>query len=330
MKVLRTVASILAIMFVAVNVFAQRPSTGPYFNDGPVNWLRVVKDVADYPFFGTIQIKKKIDSACVKYSFQTGDTMKYAALAYDSIIIDGQGTLTKTRLEDYHLICDSVGVNGRFYMKMILVFYKSYEFSSAETEGVETDESPWLNRVVRFEIDSLGKKYSYFYDNPNNFAVNPGGAFRQALLPDLGESCKGENESWLYKTAVDVPENACPPSFVDYKTLYRMKTPKDTLNHKCNVVEYTRIQQGRYELKEFLVGSYANTWGRLLVSKETGIPVFMNATSEQKLEIFSGKNKQKGKHYENTTYKLVEVKKAAPVQKPGKEAKPKKNVKKKK
>lgn len=272
---------------------------------------RIVKEsmtkLPDVPF--------KMDTIQVRYSFIPRDTLVYSVLAFDSISLGAQPLLRKTRLEELRVICDSVGENGHYYLTLTYPIMNAFIFSGDEP-GVQTDENPWIGRRINIEIDSLGKKYSYYYDNPKKFALNSGGAFQQTLFPNLNESIKAIEESWLFNSVEEVPENGAPPPLVKYSSLFRMKGRLDTLGYKCNVYEFIKAGQGSLVLKNMNSMSYYNSWNRVIIGTELQVPIFMQNTMEQKIVIKAGKgNEERGKHFIHLTYKLIDVKKAKAIEK---------------
>lgn len=257
------------------------------------------------------EVPAKFDTIQVRYHFIPRDTLVYSILAFDSISLGAQPELRKTRLEELRVICDSIGSNGHYFLTLTYPVMNSIVFSGNEP-GFQSDENPWIGRRIYMEIDSLGKKYSYYYDNPKKFALNSGGAFQQILIPDLGESIKAIEESWLVKSVEEVPENGAPPPLVTFSSLYRMKGRLDTLGYKCHVYEFIKAGQGSLKLRNMNSMSYYNSWNRVIIGTELQVPIFMKNTMEQKIVVKAGKNsEEKGKHFINLTYKLIDVKKAA-------------------
>ena len=257
------------------------------------------------------EVPAKLDTIQVRYNFIPGDTLVYSVLAFDSIALGAQPVLRKTRLEELRVICDSVGANGHYYLTLTYPLMHSFAFSG-DSPGIQSDENPWIGRRINIEIDSLGKKYSYYYDNPKKFALNSGGAFQQQLIPDLGESIKAIEESWLVKSVEEVPENGAPPPLVTYSSLFRMKGRLDTLGYKCHVYEFIKAGQGSLKLRNMNTMSYYNSWNRVIIGTELQVPIFMKNTREQKIVIKAGKgNEERGKHFINASFKLIDVKKAA-------------------
>lgn len=271
-------------------------------------------------------IKKK-DTVCLSYHFNKGDTLIYFVEARDSIIIDYDSPLLRSRMEHILIACDSVGSNGRFYITQIMINFLAKE-SMHETKNVERKESPWLGRKVQYEIDSLGMRYSVKLDDSLNAAMSPGGAFNPPLLPILGGKYKHIGESWIVNSEFDLPENGIPVPLVRMSYLIRSREPYDTLNSRCNKIEYISTGQGSFTMnsnkENITVTSILNGHGNASIDTLHNLLVHHYSTVEQKLSIVTNDNVTKpGLHFTSINYTLIDYK-FANVAKPVQEVEPKK------
>lgn len=248
------------------------------------------------------------DTVCFSYRFYPGDTLLYYIHSFDSIIIDNDSPLLRERFERIKIICDSVNSKGHFFLRQTLLNYLAYE-SIREYKNIERTTSPWINRMIGYEIDSLGKRYSYFVDDSTLAAVAPGGAFAPHLLFPLGANCKRVNESWNVESLDDLPENGIPVPIVNQASLFRANDYGDTLGRRCIKLEYIKTAQGSNWVKTnndfILVTVIANGFGFLFLDSLERVPVHYFATLEQKLTINLPDGSIKpGLHYISTNFTL--------------------------
>jgi hypothetical protein len=267
----------------------------------------------------TTEIRKR-DTLCFKYNFKVGDVLKYKVISYDSIMIDTDKALIKNRTEEIEIKCDSILKNGNYILKYKLTSAKSIE-SSGDDRDIVSVSHPFINKVVRLEIDSLGKRIFTLPLFDKDAIVAPGGAFQPNIIFNLGQSCKAVNESWIEESKDTLYENSNPSALLDQMTLFRLKGIKDTLNDKCTRMELMRSSKGLFKYidgKEFYnVRNSINHYGILDISIEKMIPVHYFATSEQKLKIAIGNGEipKEGKHFTSLNYTLISVENIPPIEK---------------
>ncbi len=248
------------------------------------------------------------DTVCFSYQFFPRDTLIYYVHSFDSIIIDIGKPLLRERYERIRIICDSVNSKGRFFLRQTLLNYLAYE-SSGEIRNIERTTSPWLNRTIGYEIDSLGKRYSHWIDDSTIASTSPGGAFTPHLIFPFGANCKRINESWNVESIDDLPENGIPVPIVNQSSLFRANDYGDTLGRRCIKLEYIKTAQGsnwvRTENDFIVVTAVLNGFGFLFLDNLERIPVHYFSTIEQKLTItFSDETIQPGWHFINSNYTL--------------------------
>lgn len=252
-----------------------------------------------------------VDTLNFKYGFKPGMTLIYGVISTDSIIFDIKNVISKERHEIIQLRCDSIGQNAHFYMSQTLVEYESRE-SDNNNKEISNKYSPWLNRSTYFEIDSTGKRYSFKNDKETIPALAPGGAFQQPLIFELGKAKAAVNKSWTVERLEDIPENGVPTSLVRYHSLLKALESKDTLNHKCQVLEFVKTSQGSIDLnpKDQIVKltSKFETYGRMFIDKDEMYPVHFFVSQDQKLTVHKKDGSYSdGKHFINNFYTLMEI-----------------------
>ncbi|MDQ1265456.1 MAG: hypothetical protein QG635_606, partial [Bacteroidota bacterium] len=230
--------------------------------------------------------------------------------SYDSIVIDYDTPLKKTRRERIEITCDSINKEGRLFLSQRLIKFMSAE-SKDTLKNIENPETSWLNRSVWYEIDSTGKRYSWGVDNPNIEAMSPGGAFQPNMIFSLGYGCKTVNQAWIVESTDDLPENGIPVPILRQMSFYRMYDKFDTLGQTCYKLEFIKTGQGSVWLdtKEdsIRITNIINGYGELALSVDKMIPVHYFGTVEQKLTIHLADGTEKpGWHYINTKYTLDE------------------------
>lgn len=251
---------------------------------------------------------KKSDTVCFKYKFTPGDTLYYYVVSYDSIIIDKDEPLLKKRYERTILVCDSIKNNNRYFLTQELITYLGYE-SKGNVRNVERDEHPWKGRKVWYEIDSLGNRYTWGYDDTTNAVLSPGGGFQPYLIFPLAESCKKINESWNVSSLDVIPENGLPMPILRQSSLLRARDFLDTLDEHCKRFEYIKTGQGSLQIKSggesLLVTNVINGYGEMYFSSVNDVPVYYMGKVEQKLKLkFADESEKPGFHFIVSTYTL--------------------------
>lgn len=249
------------------------------------------------------------DSICFRYYFVPGDSLYYLVEGYDSVIVDYDSPILRRRFERWLITCDSINSSGRYIVSMSLITFFGKE-SQKEIENVERSESPWLNRKITLEIDSLGRRYSFFSNDSINPAVSPGGAYAPFLLINFGAYCKAVNESWDLETLEDVPENAFPVPLIRQASLFRAIGTIDTLGYKCNHLEFIKTGQGNFRLlteddQNLQVSSVLNGFGTLYLAKDILLPQYLFQTLEQKIRVKNNNDSETiVSQYSMSTHKL--------------------------
>jgi len=250
------------------------------------------------------------DTTCVKYTFYPNDTLIYRIDAYDSVSVNYDLPLLRTRREVVMFICDSVDKNMKYYFSRYLVDYYAKE-SNAQKQNVEIEDHAWKMKKVNFSIDQSGKRYTYGVDDSTTALLAPGGAFAPHLFFDLGIYCNQIDINWNVKASDEIPENGVPFPLFNSLTLYKFREPIDTLGQKVNRVEFIRTGQSSYEfpIKDSENGTItgkSNEFGLLDISVIDEIPIHYYSTKEVKVNI----NQRRGRilpgyNYHTTYFTLI-------------------------
>ncbi len=247
------------------------------------------------------------DTICYELDFAVGDTLYYRVESRDSVLIGRDEPLTKKRYERIRIVCDSIK-NGRFFLSQTLTQFMAYE-SKGDVKDVKREESPWVGRTVWYEIDSLGNRYNYGYDDSLTSALTPGGAFQPAIIFPFKRDCRAKNKTWIVETLDELPENGLPVPLMNQSSLFRAISYVDTLDERCARFQYIKTGQGSYKVvanKDTIKATCrVNGFGRYDISVEKKVPLAYYATIEQKLRLFVGEKQTKvGWHYLNSEYVL--------------------------
>jgi len=226
------------------------------------------------------------DTLCFAYKFETGDTLVYDIDARDSLWVQGQGRILKLRKSRVLVICDSA-TTSTFWLRQIMT-------SSVERQGtvdttVERPTHPWVDRVVTFVMDTVGKRSYAAVTLPDVIAIHPGGPFSPLLLPPLGESCGRQNQSWIAEDTVELTENGIPPAVIGHLTLWRVLDKVDTVGRAFRQLQYSMTARGSHKVATdgMSMVTYAtiNAYGKLSFDDLVSVPYHVFATTENKLEI---------------------------------------------
>lgn len=243
------------------------------------------------------------DTLCLRYRFQPGDTLVYRVEAQDSIFIGHRAPLWRERYETLWLICDSVGADGTYWLRLIPAEFVARE--RMDTLRSIRPESPCLRRPVTLHLDSLGRRLhsASLRGSPR---VCPGGAFQLPFLVPLAEQCIRLHESWLVQDSLELWENGSPPPRFVRTALLRRFPPVDTLGFRCSAIEYVTTGKGWF-VRDSLLSARAvvNAFGRFLLADE-GIPVWAYLTQEIRLSLVLEGTEQQGMHYLAIQYRLQE------------------------
>lgn len=237
------------------------------------------------------EVIKVKDTVCFKFNFVPGDTLIYKVDSADSIIVDLNPALVRNRVEYLEIIPMKAKTKGHVMLRL-----RYYSFLADETVMDKPDSSmrrttsPWLNRIVYLETDSMGTRYSISYADSSNAAMAVGGAFQPYIIFPIKESCKAVNESWLVSGTDLLAENSCPPAALRYSSLMRAEEPKDTLGEHCNTFRFVKTGQGTFYYAgtqdTIHITNIINSSGRMEISEEKLVPVHYFTNIEEKITIY--------------------------------------------
>lgn len=243
-----------------------------------------------------------------KYRFFKGDTLRYKVESFDSIIINYDKALEKTRFEIYEITCDSVTKDKRFLLSFKLLNLISDE-SIGGLDKIRRTTSPWLTRKTYLWIDSLGNRLSSFADDSLLYALSPGGSFAPSLFFPIKETYRYINESWLVSSFDTLRENGVPAAHINQSSLMRARNPLDTLDYDCVRFSFIKTGNGainvltnsqRIRTEASIAGS-----GVMTISIKDAIPVHYFANMEQKLNIFyPNQDEIPGQHFISADWTL--------------------------
>jgi hypothetical protein len=254
------------------------------------------------------------DTFSFRYHFQVGDSLLYAVLSYDSIIINYGEPLLRLRYERILITCDSITPQGNYCLTQKLVNFKSTE-SFIDEKNVARNTTPWLNVPIKLEIDTLGRRIKAYNPGKLDAAMSPGGAFQPFIILPLdsveGQNSKLTNESWIVSRQDDIPENGNPIPLLRYTLYYRMIGLQDTLDFKSLLkMTFAMTSQGSIAVKtkdiNITTSSINNAIGEIWWDTKNWIPAVYNHTIEQKLSINYPKDDktEQGFQYIYSTYIL--------------------------
>ncbi len=225
-----------------------------------------------------------------KYKFFKGDTIRYRVASFDSIIINYDKPLEKTRFELVEITCDSTTKDNRFLLKIKLKQYIADE-SYGKVQNIRRTTTPWLDRWTMIWIDSLGNRLQTIADDNNLLAMSPGGAFAPHLFFPFRERYRYINELWLENSHDTLCENGIPCSIVKQFSQFRGAEPIDTLGYECVRFNYIKTANGLVDVitEDSFLRTDATIAGSgvMTISKNDGIPIHYFANVEQKLAIFN-------------------------------------------
>ena len=254
------------------------------------------------------------EMVCLTYRFAPGDSLIYRLVSYDSVYFKETEPLMKQRMERIEIVCDSVGGNGRFYLRQTLKDYIAKE-TLGEIKDVVRDESPWIGRTAILVIDSLGHRFLDSTEAPATSALSPGGAFQPNLLIGLYDSCNtghGAHRGWMADRVTELlPENGYPAPIRVQSSLYELLPPVDTLGFSCQSVQYTLTGQASITVMDrkppMRIASIISSGGVLRISAEHQIPVHFHTGAQIKMDINTADGKLvKGTQYTQSFYTLEE------------------------
>lgn len=226
------------------------------------------------------------DTLCFLYRFETGDTLIYDIDARDSIWVQGEGRVLKLRRSRVMIVCDSA-FHGTYWLRQIMT--SSVERQSTVDTASERATHPWVDRVLTFVMDSLGKRSFAAVTQPDVVAMHPGGPFSPMLLPPLGESCGRQNQSWIVEDTLELTENGVPPPVIANTTLWRVLDKVDTLGRRFRQIQYSTTARGSHKVSgdgmAMTTTAIINSYGKLSFDDLLNLPYHVFATAENKLNI---------------------------------------------
>lgn len=246
------------------------------------------------------------DTLCFQYTFLAGDTLRYEVVARDSVVVDGQPSFIKTRIEKMLVVCDSVSTLGNYYLHFILADITEKHIASGDT--TTRTSHPWKGRKPSIVINNVGKRIETRSDQPEIGSMSAGGAFPPLLVPILDTSCGRQNQSWLSVDTLFAVENGYPVPVLFQQNYWRVLDFVDTLGCKAQQIQYTQTGIGTaaiatgsvlLESTNILAG-----YGRCTFDRSRNVIIHQFATVENKFTIKMGGGREvKGKRFitENAT-----------------------------
>jgi hypothetical protein len=223
-----------------------------------------------------------------KLKFFKGDTIRYRVSSHDSIIVDYDDAIVKTRFELYEVICDSVSKNNRFHLRMRLKSYIADE-RKGRMAPVRRETHTWIGREVYLTLDSLGRRHGVGIDDSTLYSMSPGGAFQPSLFVPFGDTYKFINESWSINSLDTLVENGCPLPLVREAFLFRAEHPIDTLDHESVRFRFIRTAQGAVTViaddTKMRIDAVLNGSGNMIISTIDYLPIHQFANIEQKMKL---------------------------------------------
>ncbi|MBU3699044.1 MAG: hypothetical protein FGM33_03405 [Candidatus Kapabacteria bacterium] len=277
------------------------------------------------------------DTICYRYRFAAADTLLYRIESRDSIMVPSFDVVEKWRYEGLRIVCDSV-VSDLYHLTMRLEAFRERQRSGKDSS--ERRSHPWMQRVVRLVIDSLGRRIQASIDDSSRAMAAPGGLFQALRLPILDTACGRQQQSWISSDTIFVPENGIPAPEIRQQVFWRVGDHFDTLGRKASWIQYTSTAFGGVDVPDSRlnvtsVGSVAE-YCRLVIDRGLGIPLSSFIIQQVRFKIQSGQSRSTtGRHHTTSTMSLVEIRSpdasrrwrsesfnAAPSKSPAQNAKP--------
>lgn len=251
------------------------------------------------------------DSVSFSYKFFPKDTLFYRIESKDSVIVDYGEPLIRIRTERIRVVCDSVSEGKFYHLRISMTDFVAEETQGTE-KGIQRESSPWLGRETGLTIDSIGSRLHGWVDNPNKAALSPGGSWTPYLFFKFGATRKAVNESWLVSATDTLYENGVPSANLKNSSLLRAMEDIDTLGYESSQFRFVRTGRGDIELitkDDKLINSVVvNSGGRIIISKQYQVPIYLFQTIEQKLKIYMpDSNPITAQHFTNTNFVLEEI-----------------------
>ena len=249
------------------------------------------------------------DTICFRYRFSPADTLYYRIESRDSIAIPGFDPVEKQRTEGLRIVCDSVR-NDVAFLSMQLEAYSERQLSGKDSST--RTQHPWMRRMMRLAIDSLGRRISSSVDGDQRAIASPGGMFQALRLPIIDSSCRRQNQSWMSADTIIVTENGIPAPEIRQHALWRMGDMLDTLGRAAAWLQYTLtgfagVDVPDSKLNVTTVGSIAE-YGRVVFDTGLGVPLSSGIWQEVRFKIQSGQTRNTaGRHLVVSTMSLIDV-----------------------
>ncbi len=227
------------------------------------------------------------DTLCFSYRFMPNDTIVYHVDASDSISFLGDPIILRIRSEYIQIICDSVTSDQVSHLRLRMLSYA--EKSTTGRDSSSRTSHPWVGRVIRLGLDSLGRRVYSYNEQASKAAIAPGGAFQLLLLPPLDTACGRQNQSWFYEDTMALVENGVPYPIMHVGYLWRVLDKADTLGKTFSQIQYTLSGIGRLVLTDeeasFDLQCQSAGYGKLSFDPVYGLPYAIFATVENKLTL---------------------------------------------
>ena len=254
------------------------------------------------------------DTICYRYRFAAADTLLYRIESRDSITVPGFDPIEKWRIEGLRIVCDSV--SGQVY-HLTLRIEAFRERQRSGSDSSERTSHPWMRRVMRLSIDSLGRRLSARIDDASLAMAGPGGLFQALRLPIIDTSCGRQQQSWISTDTIMVPENGIPAPEIRQQALWRVGDLLDTLGRKASWIQYTLTAFGGVDVPDTSLnvttsGSIAE-YGRLVMDRGLGIPLSSSVVQQVRFKLQSGQSRNtEGRHHVTSTMSLLELRSPDP------------------
>ncbi len=254
------------------------------------------------------------DTICYRYRFAAADTLLYRIESRDSIIVPGFDPMEKWRIEGLRIVCDSVS-GDIYHLTLRIEAFRERQWRG--TDSSERTSHPWMRRVMRLSIDSLGRRLSARIDDASRAMASPGGLYQALRLPIIDTSCGRQQQSWISNDTIVVPENGIPAPEIRQHALWRVGDLLDTLGRKASWIQYTLTGFGGVDVPDTTlnvtsVGSIAE-YGRLVMDRGLEIPLSSSVIQQVRFRLQSGQSRNtEGRHHVTSTMSLLELRSPEP------------------
>ena len=254
----------------------------------------------------------KQDTFCFKYRFYPNDTLIYQVQTIDSLTQGLDEPIMKDRKETLQVVCDSVDKMMNYYLTLQLLSSETKEWNQ-KGDSSSRNFSVWIGKQVHLVIDSLGNRLKGWNADTTHIASTLGGIFQPYLFFPLKENCKHLNQSWLIKTQDTLVENAYPPGYINQTSLFRLKDTIYKEGDSCLMITFVKTARGFYSINaadmNFTIDAKINSYGELLMSMVSQIPIDYTITQELKMQMkYPDEHEIPIWQYTTTHYSLIELK----------------------